>query len=332
MASDRLALSMSVCDYDRCHQVVNGVVQVEGVELFTTPNEPEESFHRAFQYQEFDVSELSLSSYTMLLARGESPYVGIPAFVSRLFRHSGVYIRTDRGIDHASKLSGKTIGLPEYQITANVWIRGTLEEEYGVDLDSIAWRQGGLEDAGREERSPMVLPPNVDLKSIPHDRNLSDMLARGEIDGLISARAPSCFLNGAPNVGRMFPDFKSVEKDYYERTKIFPIMHIIGIRRSIYEKHPWVAVNLYKAFIAAKKYAMYELGQIGHLFSSLPWSVAEFQETTKLMGTDFWPYGVNENRHVLERFLDYHHRQGLSKRRVAVDELFAPSTFHLSKI
>jgi 4,5-dihydroxyphthalate decarboxylase len=332
MDKDRLILSMSCCDYDRCHTLVNGRVQVDGVDLITSPNEPEESFHRAFQYQEFDVSELSLSSFAMLTSRGESPYIGIPAFVSRLFRHSGIYIRTDRGIDHPSKLSGRTIGLPEYQITANVWIRGILEDEYGVKLESIAWRQGGLEEAGREERSPLSLPATIDLKRIPSDRSLSEMLASGEIDALISARAPSCFLQHAPCVDRMFPDFKSVEREYYKKTKIFPIMHLIGVRRSIYERHPWVAVNIFKAFIESKKHAMYELGQIGHLFSSLPWSIAEFQETTSLMGSDFWPYGVDANRAVLDRFLDYHYRQGLSKRRVTVEELFAPSTLHLSKI
>ncbi|MGA9896260.1 MAG: ABC transporter substrate-binding protein [Xanthobacteraceae bacterium] len=330
--TERLRLSMSCCDYDRCHALINGRVQVDGVELVPSPLEPEESFHRAFQYQEFDISELSLSSYTMLTSRGEAPYVGIPAFVSRLFRHSGIYIRTDRGIDHPSKLSGRTIGLPEYQITANVWIRGILEEEYAVKLDSIAWRQGGLEEAGREERSPLQLPRNIDLKQIPNDRNLSDMLEKGEIDALISARAPSCFLRHAPNVDRMFPDFKAAEQEYYKRTKIFPIMHLIGIRRSIYKQHPWLAVNLLKAFMESKEHVMYELGQIGHLFSSLPWSVAGFQETIGLMGSDFWPYGIEVNRAVLDRFLDYHHRQGLSKRRVAVDELFAPSTAHLSKI
>jgi 4,5-dihydroxyphthalate decarboxylase len=268
----------------------------------------------------------------MLTSRGQAPYVAIPAYVSRLFRHSGIYIRTDRGIDHPSKLSGKTIGLPEYQITANVWIRGILESEYGVNLNSIAWRQGGLEEGGREERSPLSLPPEVNLKPIPRDRNLSQMLAEGEIDALFSARAPSCFLQGAPNVDRMFPDFRAAEQEYFRRTKIFPIMHLIGIRRSIAERHPWIAVNLYKAFLESKKAAMYELSQIGHLFTSLPWSVAEFQQTTALMGPDYWSYGVEENRAVLDCFLDYHYRQGLSKRRVSVDELFAPSTIHMSKI
>ncbi|MGV6872103.1 ABC transporter substrate-binding protein [Pseudochelatococcus sp. B33] len=331
--SNRLTLSLACCDYDRCRSLFDGRTKADGIDLVTTPLEPEEAFHRAFQYQEFDITELSLSSFTMLTSRGDAPYVGIPAFVSRLFRHSGVYIRTDRGIDHPSKLSNMRIGLPEYQITAVVWIRGILEEEFGVDLQSIAWQQGGLEDAGREERSPIDLPSSIDLKPIPRDRTLSDMLENGEIDALISARAPSCFLRGAQNVDRLFPDFKTTEKDYFRRTGIFPIMHLIGVRRSIYDQHPWVAVNLMKAFMDAKDHAMYELSQIGHLFTTLPWSVSEFQETVNLMGKDFWSYGINdENRKVIEKFLGYHYRQGLSKRLVTIDELFAKSTHHLSKI
>lgn len=328
----RLNLSMAVCDYDRCRAVLDGRARVDGCTILPTPLEPEEAFHRAFKYQEFDVTELSLSSFTMLTSRGDVPYVGIPAFVSRLFRHSGIYIRTDRGIDHPSKLKGKTIGLPEYQITATVWIRGILEDEYGVDVRSVAWRQGGLEEAGRTERSNLDLPADIDLKPVPADRNLSDMLASGEIDALISARAPSCFLKGAAHVDRMFPDYRAAEKDYFRRTGIFPIMHLVGLRRSIYEKHPWVAVNLYKAFLEAKAHAMYELSQIGHLFASLPWAVRERDETVALMGEDYWSYGAHENRKVLETFLGYHHHQGLSKRLVALDELFAPSTLELTKI
>lgn len=328
----RLDLSLAVCDYDRCRAVLDGRARVDGCNILPTAIEPEEAFHRAFRDQEFDVTELSMSSFTMLTSRGEAPYVGIPAFVSRLFRHSGIYIRTDRGIDHPSKLKGLKIGLPEYQITATVWIRGILEDEYGVDVRSVSWMQGGLEDAGRTERSNLDLPADIDLQQIPVDRNLSDMLAAGEIDALISARAPSCFLKGAPNVDRMFPDYRAAEKDYFRRTGIFPIMHLIGIRRSIYERHPWVAVNLYKAFIEAKAHTMYELSQIGHLFTTLPWAVRERDETVALMGEDYWSYGVEENRKVLETFLGYHHHQGLSKRLVKVEEMFAPSTMELTKI
>lgn len=331
--TDRIPLSMAVCDYDRCRAVLDGRVGVDGCTILPTPLEPEEAFHRAFRHAEFDVSELSLSSFTMLTSRGESPYVGIPVYVSRLFRHSGIYIRTDRGIDDASKLGGLRIGLPEYQITATVWIRGILQDEYGVDLSSIAWRQGGLEEAGRTERSTLQLPSEIDLAPIPSDRTLSDMLEAGEIDALVSARAPSCFLRGAPNVGRMFPDYRSTEKAYFTKTGIFPMMHIVGLRRSIYERHPWIAVNLYKAFIEAKRHAMYELSQIGHLFVSLPWSVLERDETVALMGEDFWSYGVSGNdRKAMDTFLRYHHEQGLSARKVEVKELFAPSTLELTRI
>ena len=331
--TSKIPLSMAVCDYDRCRAVLNGTVPVDGCEILPTPVEPEEAFHRAFKYAEFDVSELSLSSFTMLTSRGESPYVGIPVYVSRLFRHSGIYIRTDRGIDDASKLQGLTIGLPEYQITATVWIRGILQDEYGIDLSSIAWRQGGLEDPGRTERSALQLPPGIDLQPIPAGRTLSNMLEKGEIDAMISARAPSCFLKGASNVGRMFPDYRSAEKDYFRKTGTFPMMHVIGLRRTIYDRHPWIAVNLYKAFIEAKRHAMYELSQIGHLFVSLPWSVQERDETVALMGEDFWSYGVEGNdRKALNAFLRYHHEQGLSKRKVEIEELFAPSTLELTKI
>ena len=328
----KLEISLSCCDYDRTRAIIDGRVQVEGCEVRATALEPEEAFHRAFKFQEFDVSELSLSSYTMLVSRGDNPYVAIPAFVSRLFRHSGIYIRTDRGIKTPADLKGKTIGLPEYQITANVWIRGVLQDEYGVKPSDVHWRQGGQEEPGREERAPLKLPKEIDLQRIPHDRSVSQMLESGELDGMIGARAPSCFTRGAPNVARMFPDFRSTEEDYFRRTKIFPIMHVIGIRKTLLERHPWLAVNLMKAFIKAKELAWYELGQIGHLFNSLPWGVNEFNEAKKLMGEDYWSYGLEPNRHVLDAFTRYHFEQGISARRVQPDELFHPASLDLSKV
>jgi 4,5-dihydroxyphthalate decarboxylase len=258
--------------------------------------------------------------------------LAIPAFVSRLFRHSGIYIRTDRGINRPQDLKGKTIGLPEYQITANVWIRGILQDEYGIKPSDIKWRRGGLEDAGRDERAPIKLPPDIDLADIPTDRTLSDMLASGKLDGLVSARAPSCYLNGAPNVDRLFPEYPKVEEAYFRKTGIFPIMHCIGIRRSLAEKHPWLATSVYKAFLQAKEHCMRELGQIGHLSTSLPWSVAENDRLKKFMGADYWSYGVEPNRHVLETLVRYSYEQGLSVRKLEVDEMFARSTYDLSKI
>jgi 4,5-dihydroxyphthalate decarboxylase len=328
----KLRISLACCDYDRTRALFDGRAPVDGCELIATAIEPEEAFHRAFKYREFDVTELSLSSHTLQVSRGDNAYVAIPAFVSRLFRHSGIYIRTDRGIERPQELKGKTLGLPEYQITANVWIRGILNDDYGVKVRDVRWRSGGLEDAGREERTPLKLPADIDLKPIPKDQTLSAMLEAGELDGMIGARAPSCFLRGAPKLARLFPDFRAVEQDYFRRTKIFPIMHVIGIRRSIAEEHPWLAVNLMKAFIKAKALCWYELGQIGHLFTSLPWGVAEFAAARELMGEDYWSYGIGANRHVLEAFTRYHHEQGLSARQVSLEELFAPSTFELSKI
>jgi 4,5-dihydroxyphthalate decarboxylase len=320
------------CDYDRTRAIFDGRAPIEGCDIIGAPIEPEEAFHRAFRFAEFDVSELSLSSHTLMTSRGENRYVGVPAFVSRLFRHSGVYIRTDRGIDRPQDLRGKTVGLPEYQITANVWIRGILRDDFDLDPASIAWRRGGLEQEGRGERTRIALPPGIDLQQVPDGKTLSGMLESGELDALISARAPSCFTRGAPHVRRMFVDYRRIEALYFSRTGIFPIMHIIGVRKSLADKHPWLPVSVFKAFARAKDLAMAELGQIGHLFTSLPWGVADYESAKALLGSDYWSYGCDTNRHVLETFTRYHHDQGLSSQQVKPEQLFAESTLDLTKI
>jgi 4,5-dihydroxyphthalate decarboxylase len=325
-------LSLSVCNYDRTAAIFDGRAPIEGCDVTAVALEPEESFHRAFKFQEFDVTEISMSSYLLSLARNDSHYVAIPAFVSRLFRHSSIYIRTDHGIKAPTDLKGRLVGVPEYQMTANVWVRGMLEEEYGVKPADIKWRRGGLEDPGREERARMTTPPDVDLKAVPADRTLSDMLEKGELDVVIGARAPSCFLRGAPNVARLWPDYPAVEEAYYKKTKLFPIMHAIGIRRSLTEKYPWLAVNVYKAFLKAKALCMHELGQIGHLHASLPWPIAAYDHARKVMGEDYWPYGAHENMHALETLARYSFEQGLSVRKVPLGEMFAKPTYELSKI
>ena len=328
----RVTISVGCCDYDRTRAVLDGRVPIEGCEVVPIPVEPEEAFHRAFRFAEFDVAELSLSSHTLLTSRGENQYVGVPAFVSRLFRHSGIYIRTDRGIRTAADLAGKTIGVPEYQITANTWIRGILKDDFGFEPKSARWRRGGLEEAGRGERTPLRLPPGIELEQVAAGKTLSGMLEAGEIDALISARAPSCLLRGARNVARLFPDYRKAEEDYFKRTGIFPIMHIIGIRKTLVEQHPWLPASVMKAFIKAKDVAMYELGQIGHLFTSHPWGVSEFDAARRLMGDDYWSYGFEPNRSVLATFTRYHHDQGLSSRLVEPEELFAPAAMDLTKI
>jgi 4,5-dihydroxyphthalate decarboxylase len=328
----KLKLSMSVGNYDRTQALFDGRVQVEGCEITAVPLEPEEAFHRAFRYGEFDITEISMSSHMMTTARGDNQYVAVPAFLSRVFRQSGIYVRTDRGIDRPQDLKGKRIGLPEYQITANVWIRGILEEEFGVKPSDIHWRRGGIEEAGRGERAPISLPDSVDLQQIPDDKTLSGMLEAGELDGYIGARAPSCFLRGAPHVGRLFKNYIEDEKDYFRRTRIFPIMHMVGIRKTLVEQHPWLAVSVYKAFLKAKALAVHELNEICHLAVTLPWMVHHHNEAKALMGEDYWPYGLDANRHVIEKFAQYHHGQGLSVRQVAAEELFVRSSLDLSKI
>jgi 4,5-dihydroxyphthalate decarboxylase len=330
---NKLRLTLAVCDYDRAKSIFLGRTPIEGCDVVPLAVAAEECFHRAFKFQEFDVAEISMSSHMATVSRGENAYIGVPAFVSRVFRHSGIYIRTDRGIQSPKDLRGKTIGLPEYQITANVWIRGMLQDDYGVKPEEIHWRRGGIEEPGRGERSPIRLPEKIDLQQIPDDRTLSGMLEKGEIDGMITARAPSCFDRRVPNVARLFPDFKAVEQDYFKRTGIFPIMHLIGIRKSLVEQYPWLPVNVYNAFLAAKNLAVQELNDLTQLMVNLPWVVDHYNETRAVMGEDFWPYGFTEqNRKQIDTFSRYHHEQGLSVRRVKPEELFAPSTFDLSKI
>jgi 4,5-dihydroxyphthalate decarboxylase len=328
----KLKISLSVGNYDRTQAIFDGRAPIEGCDVTAVPLEPEEAFHRAFRYQEFDITEISMSSHMMTTARGDAEYIAVPAFLSRVFRQSGIYVRTDRGINTPQDLKGKTIGVPEYQITANVWIRGILQDEYGVKPEDIRWVRGGVEEPGRGERAPIDLDPAISLTQIPDDKTLSGMLASGEIDGVIGARAPSCFLQGAPNVGRLFSNYLEAEKDYFRRTRIFPIMHMVGIRKSLVEQHPWLPVSVYKAFLKSKELAVKELNEICHLAVTLPWMVHHHNEAKALMGEDYWPYGLEANQHTIETFSRYHFEQGLSKRKVDPRELFAASALDLSKI
>jgi 4,5-dihydroxyphthalate decarboxylase len=327
----RIPITLACGDYDRTRAIKDGRVTVEGCDVTYLPMEPEEVFHRAFKHQEFDVCELSFSSYMRTMDAGTSPYVGVPAFVSRLFRHAAVYIRTDRGIKHPSDLKGKLIGLPEYQITAVVWLRGIMQDEYGVKPTDIRWRQGGIEEPGRTERTPLKPIPGLDLKSVP-DKALSAMLEAGELDAIFSARAPSCFVRGAPNIGRLFPDYREVEKAYYKKTQMFPIMHLIGVKRHLVEKHPWLPASLYKAFSQAKAYAMHDVRDINALLVTLPWLVAEVEETVALMGEDFWRYGVKENAREIEALTRYAFEQGLVSRKLSMEDLFPASVIEVSRI
>ena len=327
-----IPITLACGDYDRTRAIKVGCVPVEGCAVTYLPMEPEEAFHRAFKHREFDVCELSFSSYLRTIDSGDAPYVGIPAFVSRTFRHSAIYIRTDRGIREPADLKGKLIGVPEYQITAVVWLRGIMADEYGIKPSDIRWRQGGIEEAGRSERTPLKSIPGVELKAIAPDKTLSGMLESGELDGMFSARAPSCFSRGAPNVARLFPNFRTAEQAYYRKTRIFPVMHLIGVKRELAECHPWLPASLFKAFVQAKEIAMRDVRDVNALLVTLPWLVAEAEATAALMGADFWRYGAHENALEIEALTRYAYEQGLVSRKLSIEDLFAPSTVDVSKI
>jgi 4,5-dihydroxyphthalate decarboxylase len=326
-----LIVSLAACDYDRTRALFNGKVQIRGCEVIPVAMAPEEAFHRAFRYQEFDITELSLSNYMNLTARGIGHYAAIPVFPSRLFRHSSIYVRADRGIEKTEDLRGKLVGVPEYQMTAAVWIRGILQDEYGVLPSQLRWRNGGLEEPGRKQKVALDLAADIELRPLPDDETLSQSLNDGKIDALISALAPSCFKRN-PMVRRLFQDYRSAEADYYRRTRIFPIMHVVGIRRSLVEKHPWLAVNTYLAFLEAKRLCYRDMEKIGHLFTTLPWPVDELERARALMGEDFWSYGVQQNAREIDAITRYAHEQALTARRLTAEDLFVPSTFDLAKV
>jgi 4,5-dihydroxyphthalate decarboxylase len=322
----KLPLTVACWDYDRTRALFDRRVEIEGCDANVLSLPVEETFFRALRSQEFDVAELSLSSYTMLRSRGASPYTAIPVFLSRMFRHSAIYVRKDRGITQPSDLVGKIVGVPEYQLTAPVWVRGILEDEYGVRPSDLSWRTGGVEQPGRHEKVALTLPPEIEISSIGHDQTLNDALVDGRIDALIAPRAPSAYASGHPMVGRLFPDFRGVEKAYYAKTGIFPTMHVVGIRNELLAQNPWLAASVLKAFTEAKNLALQQLAEVAALKVSLPWLASEYEETVGVMGKDFWRYGIAGNEATLDAFLGYHHRQGLSERRLSIADLFAEST------
>ena len=320
----KLQLSIAIGDYDRVRPLVDGRVQIDGCEPIVMHLSPEEVFFRAFRQGAFDVCELSLSTFALRTARGDCPYVGVPVFPSRSFRHTAIYVRTDR-IKGPKDLKGRRIGVPEYQVTANVWARAILLDDHGVDPSHIRWVQAGIEEPGRIEKAAFDLPEGVHLEPAPEGRTLSGMLEAGEIDGVISPRAPSCFKRGAANVGWLFPDPMAAAADWYRRTGIFPIMHVLGVRAALAERHPWLPMALYKAFDEARRLAIEALSDPAAPVASLPFLDEHLGFVRGLMGEDFWPYGLEPNRRTLEAFLEHHHRQGLSTRKLTAEELFHPS-------
>jgi len=328
----KLRLTLSVWDYDRTRALADGSVRPDGIELNVLELPVEETFFRMVRYREFDVAEMSLSSYTVSLHRELQPFIAIPVFLSRFFRHSCIFVSAKSGIREPKDLIGRRIGTPEYQMTAPVWVRGILSDDYGVKADSVEYWTGGEEETQRDEKIKLDLPPNFKVRPIRPDQTLSGMIAAGEIDALHTARAPSTFYSRPEAVKRLFPDFVEVEREYYRRTRIFPIMHLVAIRRELYEKNRWIAMSLYKAFVESQRRVYQGFGQTAAHKAMLPWLTAHVEDAVRELGEDWWPYGFHVNRHVLDTFLRYHHEQGLSKRRLQSEELFAPETMEAFKI
>lgn len=319
-----LRLSFGCWNYDRTRALMDGSVAPDGIDLIYLDMPVEETFFRMLRHREFDLAEMSFSSYAVSCHKDPRPFVAIPVFPSRFFRHSSIYVNAKSGIREPKDLIGKRVGCPEYQMTAPVWIRGILSDEYGVKVDDVTYWTGGEETPNRSEKLKLDLPANIRVEPIGAGKRLAAMLRDGEIDALYTARKPSTY--DGKVVVRLFEDFVPVERDYYRRTGIFPIMHTVVIRREVYEANRWIAQSLFKAFLEAQRRTYDDLRETAALKAMLPWLHAHVEEARREMGDDYWTYGFRPNRAGLETFLRYHFEQGLSKRLLRAEEIFVPET------
>jgi 4,5-dihydroxyphthalate decarboxylase len=325
-------LTLAVCDYDHVRDFTSGVVQADGIVItpLVFPSIEEITF-RFLKNLEWDVSELSFGKYTSLTSQGNAPMVAIPVFPSRVHRHSAICVRADRGFKTARELNGKTIGIPEWAQTAGIYVRGFLAEEYGVDLSSIQWLQAGVNEPGRAEKVELKLPAGIRYKA-RSDASLTSMLESGEVDAVISARAPDAFRKGGGKVVRLFPDYRAEEEKFFRKTGIFAIMHVMTIRRASFEQHPWIAMNLVKAFAEAKRRSFERVCDFTLARIPLPWGAALADEVVQAQGDDPYPYGIEESRKTLEAFCRYAHDQGVTARRMTPEDLFPPEVRGAAKV
>jgi 4,5-dihydroxyphthalate decarboxylase len=316
----KLELTFACGPYDRTMALRDGTISVEGVDLTYLALQPAEIFWRQLQFSEFDVSEMSFSNYVSLVSQGNCPFVAIPVFPSRVFRHGYFFVNTEKGIKSPADLKGRRGGVPEYSMTAAVYMRGLLQHEYGVLPQDVTWIQG------REDRLKHGLPDGVKLSQAPAGTELGDLLERGEIDFMMTANNPLSFRRGSPKVKRLFPNYAELEKDYYTRTKIYPIMHTVVIKREIYDRHPWVAMNLYQALCRSKEHCYKLLAETGSPKASFAWLQPMIEEEQRIIGPDWYPYGIAQNKATIEALLQFTHEHGLTDRRIAIEELFVPAT------
>jgi len=328
----KLRLNVACWNYDRVRALADGRVSPEGIDLNLMTLPVEETFFRMLRHREFDAAEMSLSSYAVSLTRADPAFIALPVFPSRFFRHSCIFVSAKSDIQSPADLAGARIGVPEFQMTAPVWIRGILQDDYGVDPASPRYFTGGEEEPGREEKLALNLPARFSVTPIGPTQTLSAMLAAGEIDALHTPRAPSTFYSQPDAVRRLFADPTEVERAYFRRTRTFPIMHVIALRRDVYERDRWIARSLFKAFEAAKQLAYEELRVTASLATMLPWQTTAVEDAMREMGPDWWSYGLAANRATLDTFLRYHNEQGLSPARLTPETLFAPETLEAFKI
>ena len=316
---ETVALTLAIGDYEHTRDLALGAVRVQGATLNVLTLAPEEAFFRFTHYREWEVSEMALGKYVSLRSQDDPGIAAIPVFPSRVFRHSMIYVREGAGLARPEQLKGKRIGIPEWAQTAGIYARGYIAHQAGVPLDSVDWVQAGVNEAGRGEKVKLNLPRGVRLKPEP-GRSLNDMLLAGELDAVLSARPPKDLGKG---IRRLFSDYEATEEAYFKQTGIFPIMHVIAIRTDVLARHPWLAMNLYKAFDEAKRRSIERLSDITASHAPLAWLAPYAQRMKALFGEDFWPYGLEKNRKTLQAFVDFAFEQGVCHRRLALEELFA---------
>ncbi|HEY9453127.1 MAG TPA: ABC transporter substrate-binding protein [Bradyrhizobium sp.] len=321
MSVQRLSVGIGLSD--RMQPLLERQITNDRVDLDFDLSAVDNIFWRALHSDDFDVTEMSLAAYSILHSRGENTFVGIPVFTSRIFRHNSVYVSAASNITKPSDLAGRRIGVPEYQMTAVVWMRGVLQEYHGVKAKDVAWFKGGVNKAGRKERIALELPPQYRVNEIPPSDTLDDYLCDGRIDALIAAKMPESFQKGNPAVRRLFPDVRAAEEDYFRQSGIFPIMHVLVMRRHVYERDRALARAVYDAFAAAKAYSEKRLYDPDALSCMVPWLISEMERTYEVLGHDYWPYGLNKNRNGLSVFLRYLADQDLLRKPLCVEDLFA---------
>lgn len=321
----KLHLTYGGAEYDRTRPLADGRVMPDGIDLTVVFLRYEDMFWRMLQNAEFDLSETSLSAY--LISKSQGPdLVAIPAFPSRVFRHSNIFVNRNAGINKPADLKGKRVGVPEFHMTAVVWARGILIHEYGVPQEDVQWLTGGMDKTGAIDKVPLInRPANVSITPISAEKTLNGMLLSGEIDAMIAPRVPSAFRQKHPDIVRLFKDYMSEETAYYRKTKIFPPMHVVAIRREVYERNRWIAQSLYQAFVRALDHCNYEAMWDGHLRYSLPFLPAFIEQTEEVFeNKNPFAYGIEENRHTMEALIAHSYEQGLIPKLLEVDELFAP--------